>query len=130
MWTLAVPGFPTHRTAMMPQQLREVAGEVFLLPSSCLAPVVGREIVSPSTANGLAQVDTFGDTLPSLPAPADAHFRAQQNSIADAFAQFCTETVGVRVRREVDDLLGQAVPADRTVSRDELKDNYDRRRSS
>eukprot|EP00873_Tetraselmis_striata_P026868 jgi/Tetstr1/447132/TSEL_034570.t1 len=46
MWTVAIP---TARTAMTPHELREVAAGYFFLPSPCLAPVVGCQIILPST---------------------------------------------------------------------------------
>eukprot|EP00873_Tetraselmis_striata_P011363 jgi/Tetstr1/431627/TSEL_021157.t1 len=73
MWTVAIP---TARTVMTPHELREVAARYFLLPSPCLAPVVGSQIILPSTEHNPVIVDLYGDALMDLPAPGDAHWRA------------------------------------------------------
>eukprot|EP00873_Tetraselmis_striata_P027599 jgi/Tetstr1/447863/TSEL_035173.t1 len=119
MWTVAIP---TARTAMTPHELREVAAGYFLLPSPCLAPVVGNQIILPSTAHNPDTVDLYGDALMNLPAPGDAHWRVQHDAIADAFRDHCVHDLGIAVRREVDDLFQQAVPLGNTVPMDELKD--------
>eukprot|EP00873_Tetraselmis_striata_P027464 jgi/Tetstr1/447728/TSEL_000305.t1 len=119
MWTVATP---TARTAMTPHELREVAAGYFLLPSPCLAPVVGSQIILPSTEHNPVTVDLYGDALMNLPAHGDAHWRVQHDAIADAFRDHCVHDLGIAVRREVDDLFQQAVPLGNTVPRDELKD--------
>eukprot|EP00873_Tetraselmis_striata_P004220 jgi/Tetstr1/424484/TSEL_015012.t1 len=119
MWTVAIP---TARTAMTPHELREVAAGYFFLPSPCLAPVVGSQIILPSTEHNPVTVDLYGDALMNLPAPGDAHWRVQHDAIADAFRDHCVHDLGIAVRREVDDLFQQAVPLGNTVPRDELKD--------
>eukprot|EP00873_Tetraselmis_striata_P021090 jgi/Tetstr1/441354/TSEL_029605.t1 len=119
MWTVAIP---TARTAMTPHELREVAAGYFLLPSPCVAPVVGSQIILPSTEHNPVTVDLYGDALMNLPAPGDAHWRVQHDAIADAFRDHCVHDLGIAVRREVDDLFQQAVPLGNTVPRDELKD--------
>eukprot|EP00873_Tetraselmis_striata_P036645 jgi/Tetstr1/456909/TSEL_043579.t1 len=119
MWTVAIP---TARTVMTPQELREVAAGYFFMPSPCLAPVVGSQIILPSTEHNPVTVDLYGDTLMNLPAPGDAHWRVQHDAIADAFRDHCVHDLGMAVRREVDDLFQQAVPLGNTVPRDELKD--------
>eukprot|EP00873_Tetraselmis_striata_P006851 jgi/Tetstr1/427115/TSEL_017318.t1 len=119
MWTVAIP---TARTAMTPHELREVAAGYFLLPSPCLAPVVGSQIILPSMEHNPVTVDLYGDALMNLPAPGDAHWRVQHDAIADAFRNHCVHDLGIAVRREVDDLFQQAVPLGNTVPRDELKD--------
>eukprot|EP00873_Tetraselmis_striata_P040965 jgi/Tetstr1/461229/TSEL_000583.t1 len=119
MWTVAIP---TARTAMTPHELREVAAGYFFLPSPCLAPVVGCQIILPSTEHNPVIVDLYGDALMNLPAPGDAHWRVQHDAIADAFRDHCVHDLGIAVRREVDDLFQQAVPLGNTVPRDELKD--------
>eukprot|EP00873_Tetraselmis_striata_P016966 jgi/Tetstr1/437230/TSEL_025960.t1 len=94
MWTVAIP---TARTAMTPHELREVAAGYFLLPSPCLAPVVGSQIILPSTEHNPVNIHAFRDR--------------------------CVHDLGIAVRREVDDLFQQAVPRlGNTVPRDELKD--------
>eukprot|EP00873_Tetraselmis_striata_P002305 jgi/Tetstr1/422569/TSEL_013377.t1 len=119
MWTVAIP---TARTAMTPHELREVAAGYFFLPSPCLDPVVGCQIILPSTEHNPVIVDLYGDALMNLPAPGDAHWRVQHDAIADAFRDHCVHDLGIAVRREVDDLFQQAVPLGNTVPRDELKD--------
>eukprot|EP00873_Tetraselmis_striata_P017650 jgi/Tetstr1/437914/TSEL_026544.t1 len=119
MWTVAIP---TARTATTPHELREVAAGYFFLPSPCLAPVVGCQIILPSTEHNPVIVDLYGDALMNLPAPGDAHWRVQHDAIADAFRDHCVHDLGIAVRREVDDLFQQAVPLGNTVPRDELKD--------
>eukprot|EP00873_Tetraselmis_striata_P013841 jgi/Tetstr1/434105/TSEL_023249.t1 len=119
MWTVAIP---TARTAMTPHELREVAAGYFFLPSPCLAPVVGCQIILPSTEHNPVIVDLYGDALMNLPAPGDAHWRVQHDAIADAFRDHCVHDLGIAVRREVDDLFQQAVPLGNTVPMDELKD--------
>eukprot|EP00873_Tetraselmis_striata_P045894 jgi/Tetstr1/466158/TSEL_010719.t1 len=119
MWTVAIP---TARTTMTPHELREVAAGYFFLPSPCLAPVVGCQIILPSTEHNPVIVDLYGDALMNLPAPGDAHWRVQHDAIADAFRNQCVHDLGIAVRREVDDLFQQAVPLGNTVPRDELKD--------
>eukprot|EP00873_Tetraselmis_striata_P014963 jgi/Tetstr1/435227/TSEL_024146.t1 len=119
MWTVAIP---TARTAMTPHELREVAAGYFFLPSPCLAPVVGCQIILPSTEHNPVIVDLYGDALMNLPAPGDAHWRVRHDAIADAFRDHCVHDLGIAVRREVDDLFQQAVPLGNTVPRDELKD--------
>eukprot|EP00873_Tetraselmis_striata_P008331 jgi/Tetstr1/428595/TSEL_018587.t1 len=119
MWTMAIP---TARTAMTPHELREVAAGYFFLPSPCLAPVVGCQIIMPSTEHNPVIVDLYGDALMNLPAPGAAHWRVQHDAIADAFRDHCVHDLGIAVRREVDDLFQQAVPLGNTVPRDELKD--------
>eukprot|EP00873_Tetraselmis_striata_P000357 jgi/Tetstr1/420621/TSEL_011709.t1 len=119
MWTVAIP---TARTAMTPHELREVAAGYFFLPSPCLAPVVGCQIILPSTEHNPVIVDLYGDALMNLPAPGDAHWRVHHDAIADAFRDHCVHDLGIAVRREVDDLFQQAVPLGNTVPRDELKD--------
>eukprot|EP00873_Tetraselmis_striata_P010793 jgi/Tetstr1/431057/TSEL_020774.t1 len=118
-WTVAIP---TARTAMTPHELREVAAGYFFLPSPCLAPVVGCQIILPSTEHNPVIVDLYGDALMNLPAPGDAHWRVQHDAIAYAFRDHCVHDLGIAVRREVDDLFQQAVPLGNTVPRDELKD--------
>eukprot|EP00873_Tetraselmis_striata_P027240 jgi/Tetstr1/447504/TSEL_034885.t1 len=86
MWTVAIP---TARTAMTPQELREVAAGYFLLPSPCLAPVIGSQIILPSTEHNPVTVDLYGDALMNLPAPGDAHWRVHHDAIADAFRDHC-----------------------------------------
>eukprot|EP00873_Tetraselmis_striata_P018726 jgi/Tetstr1/438990/TSEL_027482.t1 len=117
MWTVAIP---TARTAMTPHELREVAAGYFFLPSPCLAPVVGCQIILPSHSPVI--VDLYGDALMNLPAPGDAHWRVQHDAVADAFRDHCVHDLGIAVRREVDDLFQQAMPLGNTVPRDELKD--------
>eukprot|EP00873_Tetraselmis_striata_P040360 jgi/Tetstr1/460624/TSEL_005822.t1 len=107
---------------MTPHELREVAAGYFFLPSPCLAPVVGCQIILPSTEHNPVLVDLYGDALMNLPAPGDAHWRVQHDAIADAFRDHCVHDLGIAVRREVDDLFQQAVPLGNTVPRDELKD--------
>eukprot|EP00873_Tetraselmis_striata_P038800 jgi/Tetstr1/459064/TSEL_000400.t1 len=108
---------------MTPHELREVAAGCFLLPSPCLAPpVVGSQIILPSTEHNPVNVDLYGDALMNLPAPGDAHWRVHHDAIADAFRDHCVHDLGVAGRQEVDDLFQQAVPLDNTVPRDELKD--------
>eukprot|EP00873_Tetraselmis_striata_P021480 jgi/Tetstr1/441744/TSEL_029965.t1 len=119
MWTVAIP---TARTAMTPHELREVAAGYFFLPSPCLAPVVGCQIILPSTEHNPVIVDLYGDALMNLPAPGDAHWRVKHDAIAGAFRDHCVRDLGIAVRREVDDLFQQAVPLGNTVPRDELKD--------
>eukprot|EP00873_Tetraselmis_striata_P005253 jgi/Tetstr1/425517/TSEL_001528.t1 len=119
MWTVAIP---TARTAMTRHELREVAAGYLFLPSPCLAPVVGCQIILPSTEHNPVIVDLYGDALMNLPAPGDAHWRVQHDAIADAFRDHCVHDLGIAVRREVDDLFQQAVPLGNTVPRDELKD--------
>eukprot|EP00873_Tetraselmis_striata_P021284 jgi/Tetstr1/441548/TSEL_029777.t1 len=119
MWIVAIP---TARTAMTPHELREVAAGYFFLPSPCLAPVVGCQIILPSTEHNPVIVDLYGDALMNLPAPGDAHLRVHHDAIADAFRDHCVHDLGIAVRREVDDLFQQAVPLGNTVPRDELKD--------
>eukprot|EP00873_Tetraselmis_striata_P010489 jgi/Tetstr1/430753/TSEL_020538.t1 len=119
MWTVAIP---TARTTMTPHELREVAAGYFFLPSPCLAPVVGCQIILPSTEHNPVIVDLYGDALMNLPAPGDAHWRVQHDAIADAFRDHCVHDLGIAVRREVDDLFQHAVPLGNTVPRDELKD--------
>eukprot|EP00873_Tetraselmis_striata_P016944 jgi/Tetstr1/437208/TSEL_025939.t1 len=109
-------------TSMTPHELREVAAGYFFLPSPCLAPVVGSQIILPSTEHNPVTVDLYGDALMNLPAPGDAHWRVQHDAIADAFLDHCVHDLGIAVRREVDDLFQQAVPLGNTVPRDELKD--------
>eukprot|EP00873_Tetraselmis_striata_P046320 jgi/Tetstr1/466584/TSEL_000992.t1 len=110
MWTVAIP---TARTVTTPQELREVAAVYFFLPSPCLAPVVGSHIILPSTKHNPVIVDLYGDALMNLPRPGDAHWRVQNDAIADAFHDHCVHDLGV-VRREVDDLFQQAVPLGNT----------------
>eukprot|EP00873_Tetraselmis_striata_P022695 jgi/Tetstr1/442959/TSEL_031021.t1 len=86
MWTVAIP---TARTVMTPHELREVAAGYFLLPSPCLAPVVGSHFILPSTEHNPVTVDLYGDALMNLPAPGDAHWRVQHDAIADAFRDHC-----------------------------------------
>eukprot|EP00873_Tetraselmis_striata_P025523 jgi/Tetstr1/445787/TSEL_033434.t1 len=119
MWTVAIP---TARTAMTPHELREVAAGYFFLPSPCLAPVVGCQIILPLTEHNPVIVDLYGDALMNLPAHGDAHWRVQHDAIADAFRDHCVHDLGIAIRREVDDLFQQAVPLGNTVPRDELKD--------
>eukprot|EP00873_Tetraselmis_striata_P021363 jgi/Tetstr1/441627/TSEL_029854.t1 len=119
MWTVAIP---TARTVMIPHELREVAAGYFLLPSPCLAPVVGSQIILPLTEHNPVTVDLYGGALMNLPAPGDAHWRVQHDAIADAFRDHCVHDLGIAVRREVDDLFQEAVPLGNTVPRDELND--------
>eukprot|EP00873_Tetraselmis_striata_P010775 jgi/Tetstr1/431039/TSEL_020757.t1 len=63
MWTVAIP---TARTVMTPHELREVAAGYFFLPSPCLAPVVGSQIILPSTEHNLVTVDLYGDAAVPL----------------------------------------------------------------
>eukprot|EP00873_Tetraselmis_striata_P017559 jgi/Tetstr1/437823/TSEL_026463.t1 len=65
MWTMAIP---TARIAMTPHELREVAAGYFLPPSLCLAPVVGSQIILPSTEHNPVTIDLYGDALMNLPA--------------------------------------------------------------
>eukprot|EP00873_Tetraselmis_striata_P040693 jgi/Tetstr1/460957/TSEL_006109.t1 len=113
---------PDPRTVMTPHELREIAASYFFLPSPCLAPVVGSQIILPSTEHNPVTVDLYGDALMNLPAPGDAHWRVQHDAIAAAFRNHCVHDLGIAVRREVDDLFQQAVPLGNTVPRDELKD--------
>eukprot|EP00873_Tetraselmis_striata_P014015 jgi/Tetstr1/434279/TSEL_023386.t1 len=120
MWTVAIP---TARTVMTPHELREVAARYFFLPSRpCLAPVVGSQIILPSTEHNPVTVDLYSDALMNLPAHEDAHWRVQHDAIADAFRDHCVHDLGIVVRREVDDLFQHAVPLGNTVPMDELKD--------
>eukprot|EP00873_Tetraselmis_striata_P008327 jgi/Tetstr1/428591/TSEL_018584.t1 len=119
MWTMAIP---TARTVMTPHELREIAVGYFFLPSPCLAPVVGSQIILPSTEHNPVTVYLYGDALMNLPAPGDAHWRVQHDAIADAFRDHGVHDLGIAVRREVDDLFQQAVPLGNTVPRDGLKD--------
>eukprot|EP00873_Tetraselmis_striata_P006463 jgi/Tetstr1/426727/TSEL_001664.t1 len=119
MWTVVIP---TARTVMTPHELREVAAGYFFLPSPCLAPVVGSQIILPSTEHNPVTGDLYGDALMNLLAHGDAHWRVQHDAIADAFRDHCVHDLGIVVRREVDDLFQQAVPLGNTVPRDELKD--------
>eukprot|EP00873_Tetraselmis_striata_P035522 jgi/Tetstr1/455786/TSEL_042583.t2 len=119
MWTVAIA---TARTAMTPHELREVAAGYFFLPSPCLAPVVGSQIILPSTEHNPVTLDLYGDALMNLPAPGDAHWRVQHDAIAYAFRDHCVHDLGIALRREVDNLFQQAVPLGNTVPRDELKD--------
>eukprot|EP00873_Tetraselmis_striata_P022165 jgi/Tetstr1/442429/TSEL_030553.t1 len=119
MWTVAIP---TARTLMTPHELREVAAGYFFLPSPCLAPVVGSQIIEPSTEHSPITVDLYGDALMNLPAPGDTHWRVQHDAIANAFRDNCVHDLGIVVRREVDDLFQQAVPLGNTVPMDELTD--------
>eukprot|EP00873_Tetraselmis_striata_P023365 jgi/Tetstr1/443629/TSEL_031627.t2 len=119
MWTVAIP---TARTVMTPHELREVAAGCLFLPSPCLAPVVGSQIILPSTEHNPVTVDLYGDALMNLPASGDGHWLVQHDAIADAFRDHCVHDLGIVVRREVDDLFQQAVPLGNTVPRDELKD--------
>eukprot|EP00873_Tetraselmis_striata_P034725 jgi/Tetstr1/454989/TSEL_041849.t1 len=118
IWTVAIP---TARTAMTPHELREVAAGYFFLPSPWLAPVVGSQIILPSTEHNPVVVDRYGDALVNLPAPGDAHWRVQHDAIADAFRDHRVHDLGIGVRREVDDLFQQAVPLGNTVPMDKLK---------
>eukprot|EP00873_Tetraselmis_striata_P004265 jgi/Tetstr1/424529/TSEL_015057.t1 len=86
MWTVAIP---TARTVMTPYELREVAAGYFFLPSPCLAPVVGSQIILPSTEHNPVTVDLYGDALMNLPAHGDAHWRVQHDAIANAFRDHC-----------------------------------------
>eukprot|EP00873_Tetraselmis_striata_P003728 jgi/Tetstr1/423992/TSEL_014603.t1 len=81
MWTVAIP---TARTAMTPHELREVAAGYFFLPSPCLAPVVGCQIILPSTEHNPITVDLYGDALVNLPAPGDAHWDELKDLVPDA----------------------------------------------
>eukprot|EP00873_Tetraselmis_striata_P021641 jgi/Tetstr1/441905/TSEL_030113.t1 len=119
MWTVAIP---TARTVMTPHELLEVAAGYFILPSPCLAPVVGSKMILPSTKHNHVTVDMYGDALMSLSAPGDAHWRVQHDAIADAFRDHCVHDLGIVVRREVDDVFQHAVPLGNTVPRNELKD--------
>eukprot|EP00873_Tetraselmis_striata_P029335 jgi/Tetstr1/449599/TSEL_036686.t1 len=93
-------------TSTTPHELREVAaGGYFLLPSLCLAPVVGSQIILPSTEHNPVTVDLYDDALMNLPAPRDAHWRVHHDAIADAFRDHCVHDLGIAVRREVDDLF-------------------------
>eukprot|EP00873_Tetraselmis_striata_P022161 jgi/Tetstr1/442425/TSEL_030549.t1 len=56
MWTVAIP---TARTVMTPHELREVAAGYFFLSSPCLAPLVGSQIIEPSTEHNPATVDLY-----------------------------------------------------------------------
>eukprot|EP00873_Tetraselmis_striata_P018753 jgi/Tetstr1/439017/TSEL_027509.t1 len=81
MWTVPIP---TARTVMTPHELREVAAGYFFLPSPCLAPVVGSQIILPSTEHNPVTVDLYGDALMNLSAHhGDAHWRVQHDAIAD-----------------------------------------------
>eukprot|EP00873_Tetraselmis_striata_P017003 jgi/Tetstr1/437267/TSEL_025997.t1 len=83
MWTVAIP---TAQTVMIPHELRGVAFGYFFLPSPCLAPVVGSQIILPSIEhNSVIVADLYGDALMNLPASGDAHWRVQHDAIADAF---------------------------------------------
>eukprot|EP00873_Tetraselmis_striata_P044254 jgi/Tetstr1/464518/TSEL_009276.t1 len=115
-------GHPTARTVMTPHELREVAAGYFFLPGPCLAPVVGRQIILPSTEHNPVTVDLYGDALMNLPAHGDAHWRVQHDDIADAFRDHCVHDLGIVVRRKVDYLFQQAVPLGNTVPMDELED--------
>eukprot|EP00873_Tetraselmis_striata_P045870 jgi/Tetstr1/466134/TSEL_010697.t2 len=119
MWTVAIP---TARTVMTPHELREVAAGYFFRPSPCLAPVVGSQIILPSTEHNPVTVFLYGDALMNLPAPGDAHWRIPHDAIVDAFLDHCVHDLGIAVRREVDDLFQQAAPLGNTVPMDELKD--------
>eukprot|EP00873_Tetraselmis_striata_P016916 jgi/Tetstr1/437180/TSEL_002751.t1 len=106
---------------MTPHELRGVAAGYFFLPSPCLAPLVGSQSTLPSTEHNPVTVDLYGDALMNLPAPGDAHWLVQHDAIADAFRDHCVHDLGIAVRREVDDLIQQAVPLG-NVPMDELKD--------
>eukprot|EP00873_Tetraselmis_striata_P035794 jgi/Tetstr1/456058/TSEL_042828.t1 len=119
MWTVAIS---TAWTVMTPHKLREVAAGHFFLPSPCMAPVVGSHIIFPSKRHNLVIVDLYGDTLLSLSAHGDAHWRVQHDAIPYAFRNHCVHNLGIVARREVDDLFQLAVPLGNTVPMDELKD--------
>eukprot|EP00873_Tetraselmis_striata_P040843 jgi/Tetstr1/461107/TSEL_006246.t1 len=119
MWIVAIP---TARTVTTPHELREVAAGYFFLPSLCVAPVVGSQIILPSTEHNPVTVDMYGDALLNIPAHGDAHWRVQHDAIVDAFHDHCVHDMGIVVRREVIDLFQQAVPLGNTVPGDELKD--------
>eukprot|EP00873_Tetraselmis_striata_P027653 jgi/Tetstr1/447917/TSEL_035225.t1 len=119
MWTVAIP---TARTVMTPHEPREVVAGHFFLPSPCLAPVAGSQIILPLTEHNPVTVYLNGDALMSLPAPGYAHLRVQHDAIADAFRDHRVHDLGIVVRRKVDDLFQQAVPLGNTVPRDGLKD--------
>eukprot|EP00873_Tetraselmis_striata_P036720 jgi/Tetstr1/456984/TSEL_043649.t1 len=120
MWTVAIP---TARMVTAPHELRDVPAGYFFLPSQCLAPVVGSQIILPSTEHNPVTVDLYGDARMNLPAPGDAHWRVQQHDpIADAFRDHFSHDPGIVVSHEVDDLFKQAVPLGNTVPRDEVKD--------
>eukprot|EP00873_Tetraselmis_striata_P036179 jgi/Tetstr1/456443/TSEL_043171.t1 len=119
----AILAIPTARTVMIPHdELREVAAGYLFLPSQCLAPVVGRQIILPLTEHNPITVDLYGDALMNLPAHGDAHWCVQHDAIAYAFRDYCVHDLGIAVLREVDDLFQQAVPLGNTVPRDERKD--------
>eukprot|EP00873_Tetraselmis_striata_P015547 jgi/Tetstr1/435811/TSEL_024700.t1 len=107
---------------MTPHELREVAAGYFFLPSPCLAPVVGSQVLLPSIEQSPVTVDLYGDALKNLPAHGDAHLRVHHDVIANAFRDHCVHDLGIAVRREVDDLFQQTVPLGNTVPMDELKD--------
>eukprot|EP00873_Tetraselmis_striata_P023637 jgi/Tetstr1/443901/TSEL_031853.t1 len=113
---------PTARTVMTPHELREVAAGYFFPPSPCLAPMVGSQIILPSTEHKPVTVDLYGDALMNLPAHGDAHWRVHHDAIAYVFRYHGAHDLDIAVRREVDDLFRQAVPLGNTVPRDELKD--------
>eukprot|EP00873_Tetraselmis_striata_P023417 jgi/Tetstr1/443681/TSEL_031672.t1 len=93
-----------HRADDHDYELREVAAGHFFLPSPCLAPVVGSQIIMPSTEHNPVIVDLYGDALMNLPAHGDAHSRVQHDAIADAFRDHFVHDLGIAVRWEVDNL--------------------------
>eukprot|EP00873_Tetraselmis_striata_P021199 jgi/Tetstr1/441463/TSEL_029708.t1 len=59
MWTVAIP---TAWGVMTPHELRAVAAGYFFLPSPCLAPVVGSQIILPSTEHNPVTVGLYTAT--------------------------------------------------------------------
>eukprot|EP00873_Tetraselmis_striata_P020959 jgi/Tetstr1/441223/TSEL_029479.t1 len=104
VWMVAIP---TARRLMTPPEMREVAAGYFFLPISCMAPVVGSEIILPSTEYNPITVDLYGDALMDLPAHGDAHWRVQHDATADAFRDQCVHDIGIDVCGEVDELFRQ-----------------------
>lgn len=65
MGTVAIP---TANTIMTPQELQEVAAGYFSsLASSCIAHVIGSQMILPLTKHNSVTVDLYGDVLMNLP---------------------------------------------------------------
>eukprot|EP00873_Tetraselmis_striata_P027923 jgi/Tetstr1/448187/TSEL_035478.t1 len=108
---------------MTPHELRKVAAGYFSMASlCCLAPVVGNQIILPSTEHSPVIVNLHGDSLMNLPEPVDAHLRVHHDGSADAFRDHYVHDQGIVVRREADDLFQHAMPLGNTIPMDELKD--------
>eukprot|EP00873_Tetraselmis_striata_P034120 jgi/Tetstr1/454384/TSEL_041291.t1 len=99
MWTVAIP---TARTAMTPHELRGVAAGYFLLPSPCLAPVVGSQIILPSTEHNpvIVDMDELKDLVPdaelSLPAFNVVTGSYDPRSLKSTLLEFKTMQYGVK----------------------------------